>query len=75
MYTFFKESTTSQLHEASEHFLKEKEYKNEANKDYIPCEKTEHTRKKTFIYDFNGISKIRSNDLLNMYNEQNLHLN
>ena len=70
LYTFFKDPTASQLHEASEHFLKVKEYKRGANKDYIPIEKTEHTRKKTFIYDFNGITKILSNYLLNIYNQQ-----
>ena len=40
-------------------FLKVKEYNKGTNKDYIPLEKTEHTRKKTFVYDFNGnVTKI-----------------
>ena len=67
-YKFYKEPTSSQLYEASEHFLKVKKYKRGANKDYTPIEKTEHTRKKTFIYDFNGITKLLSNYLLNMDN-------
>jgi hypothetical protein len=49
LYTFYKDPTASQLHEASEHFLKVKEYKRGANKDNIPIEKTEHTRKKTLF--------------------------
>ncbi len=42
------------LHEVSGHYLQVKYYKKNSNKDYIPLEKTAHTRKKTFIYDFNG---------------------
>ena len=30
-----------------------------SNKDYLPIEKTEHTRKKTFVYAFNGNRPIR----------------
>ncbi len=44
------------------------------NRDYIPIEKTEHTRKKTFkfVYDFNhhdsdgNVTKILGNFLLNI---------
>ena len=73
-YIFYKQPTSEQLHEVSEHFLKVKEYKRGANKDYKPIEKTEHTRKKTFIYDFNGITKLLSNYLLNIYNQQNIYI-
>ncbi len=76
MYIFNKPPTSEQLSEVSEHFLKVKEYKKGANKDYKPIEKTEHTRKKTFIYDFNGnVTNISSNYLLNIYRQQKLHLN
>ena len=41
------------------------------NKDYVPIEKTEHTRKKTFVYPFNGnVTKILNNDLMNIYKQQ-----
>jgi hypothetical protein len=37
----------------------------------MPIEKTKHTRKKTFIYDFNGnVTKILSNYFLNVYRQQ-----
>jgi hypothetical protein len=64
--TLYKEPTSEQLHEVSEHHLKVKEYKRGANKDYLPIEKTEHTRKKTFIYDLNGITKVLSKYSLNI---------
>ena len=71
IYKFYKDTTTEQLKEVSEHFLKMKEYKKGINRDYVPTEKTEHTRKKTFIYDFNGnVTKILSNYLLNIYRQQ-----
>ena len=41
---------TKLLHEVSEHYLTVKNYKRGNNKDYIPIEKTEHTRKITFVY-------------------------
>jgi hypothetical protein len=53
----------------SEDYLSFKKYK--IGKDYIPIEKTEHTRKKTFVYDFNGnFTKILGNYLLNIYRQQ-----
>ncbi len=65
---FNKQPTSEQLREVSEHFLNVKQYKRGVNKDYTPSEQTEHTRKKTFIYDFNGnVTKILSNYLLNIY--------
>ena len=42
------------LKTVSEDYSKFKNYKRGANKDYIPFEKTEHTRKITFVHDFNG---------------------
>jgi len=70
-YIFYKQPTSEQLHEVSEHFLKVKEYKKGTNKDYTPLEKTEHTRKKTFVYDFNGnVTKILGDYLLNLYRQQ-----
>ncbi len=40
-------------------FLKDERIKNGINNGYVPTEKTEHTIKKTFIYDFNGnITKL-----------------
>ncbi len=70
-YIFYKQPTSEQLHEVSEHFLKVKEYKKGTNKDYTPLEKTEHTRKKTFVYDFNGnVTKILGDYLLNIYRQQ-----
>ena len=59
------------LKTVSEDYLNFKNYKRGANKDYIPIEKTEHTRKKTFIYDFNGnVTKILGDYLLNIYRQQ-----
>ena len=41
------------------------------NKDYIPIEKTEYTRKKTFIYDFDGgVTKILGIYLMKIYKQQ-----
>jgi hypothetical protein len=55
----------------SEHYLTVKNYKKGNNKDYIPIEKTEHTRKKTFTYDFNGgVSKMLGVYLMNIYKQQ-----
>ena len=53
-YKFYFYPTSKLLTEVSDHYLIVKNYKKSANKDYIPIEKTEHTRKKTFVYDFNG---------------------
>ena len=65
------------LKTVSEDYLKFKNYKRGSNKDYIPIEKTEHTRKKTFVYAFNGnFTKLLGNYLLNIYiNNKNSHLN
>ncbi len=38
------------LKTVSEDYLNFKNYKIGSNKDYAPIEKTEHTRKKTFVY-------------------------
>ena len=70
-YKFYFYPTSKLLSEVSDHYLIVKNYKKSANKDYIPIEKTEHTRKKTFVYDFNGsIQKVLSNYLLNIYRQQ-----
>ncbi len=71
MYIFNKQPTSEQLHEVSEHFLKVKEYKKGTNKDCTPLETTERTRKKTFVYDFNGIvPKLLGKDLLYIYRKK-----
>ena len=71
MYIFNKQPTSEQLKEVSEHFLKMKEYKKGINRDYVPTEKTEHTRKKTFVYDFNGnITRSLGNYLMDIYKQQ-----
>ena len=70
-YHFFNYIQDKYLTEISEEYLKIKEYKRGENKDYVPIEKTEHTRKKTFIYPFNGnITKILNNYLMNIYQQQ-----
>ncbi len=46
--------TDEYLYKVSEEYLKIKKYNRGNNKDYTPIEKKEHTRKKTFVYDFNG---------------------
>ena len=63
------------LKTVSEDYLNFKKYKRGANKDYIPIEKTEHTRKKTFVYDFNGnFTEILGNYLLNIYRQQKIYI-
>jgi len=70
-YKFYKEPTSEQLNEVSEHFLKMKQYKKGINRDYVPTEKTEHTRKKTFVYDFNGnIIRTVGIYLMDIYKQQ-----
>ena len=66
-YHFFNYIQDKYLTEISEEYLKIKEYKRGENKDYVPIEKTEHTRKKTFIYPFNGnVTKILNMSVLTM---------
>jgi hypothetical protein len=70
-YKFYKGPTTEQLNEVSEHFLTAKIYKKGINRDYAPIEKTVHTRKKIFIYDFNGgVTKLLGTYLMNIYKQQ-----
>ena len=70
-YKFYKYMNEQDLKTVSEDYLNFKNYKRGANKDYIPIEKTEHTRKKTFIYDFNGnFTKVLDHYLLNIYRQQ-----
>ena len=70
-YHFYNPVTESYLYKVSEEFLKIKKYEIGSNKDYLPIEKTEHTRKKTFVYAFNGnIIKILNNYLMNIYKQQ-----
>ncbi len=45
-YRFYVQPTEPLLHEVSEHYL--------PVKNYILLEKTAHTRKKSFVYEFNG---------------------
>ena len=42
------------VEECSNHFLSFKKYVLKQNRDYTPWEKTPHTRKKTFVYAFDG---------------------
>ena len=76
-FHFYKYITESYLSKVSEEYLKINKYKRGNNKDYSPIVKTEHTRKKTFVYDFNGnVTKILNDYLMNIYiNNKNLHLN
>ena len=70
-YKFYVEPTEPLLREVSEHYLTVKNYKKGNNKDYVPIEKTEHNRKKTFTYDFNGgVSKMLGVYLMNIYKQQ-----
>ena len=70
-YKFYQYMNEQDLKTVSEDYLNFKNYKRGANKDYIPIEKTEHTRKKTFIYDFNGnYTKVLDHYLLNIYRQQ-----
>ncbi len=57
-------------------YLNFENYKRGDNKDYTLIETTEHTRKKTFVYGFNGnVSNFLGDYSLNTYRQQNLHLN
>ena len=70
-FHFYNHIKDEYLTETSEQYLKIKNYKKGANKDYIPTEKTEHTRKKTFVYNFNGnVTKILNDYLINIYKQQ-----
>ena len=70
-YKFYVEPTDPLLREVSEHYLTVKNYKKGNNKDYMPIEKTDHTRKKTFTYDFNGgVTKALGVYLMNIYKQQ-----
>jgi hypothetical protein len=59
-FHFYNHITDEYLYKVSEEYLEIKKNKIGSNKDdYIPIEKTEHTRKKTFDYPFNGnVTKI-----------------
>ena len=70
-YKFYKGPTTEELKEVSEHFLTAKKYIKGINRDYAPIEKTVHTRKQTFIYDFNGgVTKLLGTFLMNIYKQE-----
>ncbi len=59
------------LKTVSEDYFNFKNYQRQNNKDYIPIEKREHTRKKTFVYDFNdNVTKFLGNYLLNIYRKK-----
>ncbi len=53
-FHFYQPITEPYLYKVSEKYLKIEKYIIGNNKDYLPIEKTEHTRKKTFVYAFNG---------------------
>jgi len=70
-FRFYNFITDDYLYKVSEEYLKIKNYKIGSNKDYVPIEKTEHTRKKTFVFPFTGnITKILNNYLMNVYKQQ-----
>ena len=52
-YFFKSEITEKSLVQTSEHYLKFRDFKMPTNKNYIPWEKTQHTRKKTVFLPFN----------------------
>jgi hypothetical protein len=52
LYLLKKEPTEIILKKTSDHYLTFKDFKFPKNKDYVPFEKTEHTRKKTFYLPF-----------------------
>ena len=74
-YYFKSEITEQSLVKTSDHYLKFRDFKMPANKNYMPWEKTEHTRKKTvflpFNYDIyqNDLSQFK-NYLYQIYNDQ-----
>ena len=75
LYLTKKEPTDIILKETSLHYLQFKDFKFPKSKDYVPWEKTEHTRKKTFYLPFNydiynrDLTQFK-NDLYKIYNEQ-----
>jgi hypothetical protein len=70
-FHFYNNIIEDYLYKVSEEYLKIVKYKIGSNKDYLPIEKKEHTRKKTFVYPFNGnITKILNNYLMNIYKQQ-----
>ncbi len=72
-FHFYNFITDDYLYKVSEEYLKIKNYKIGSNKDYVPIEKTEHTRKKTFVFPFTGnITKILNNYLMNVYKQQKI---
>ena len=75
LYLVRNEPTEIILKQTSDHFLTFKDFKFPKNRDYVPFEKTEHTRKKTFYlpftYDiYNRDLTQFKNDLYKIYNEQ-----
>ena len=74
-YLTKNEPTDLTLKKSSDHYLRFKNFNFPANKDYIPIEKTEHARKKTFYLPFNydiynkDLTQFK-NDLYNIYNQQ-----
>jgi hypothetical protein len=74
-YLTKNEPTDITLKKSSDHYLRFADFKFPAHKDYIPIEKTEHARKKTFYlhFDYDIYNKILTqfkNDLYNIYNQQ-----
>ena len=74
-YFFKSEITEKSLEQTSNHYLNFRDFKMPANKNYMPWEKTEHTRKKTvflpFNYDIyqNDLTQFK-NYLYQIYNDQ-----
>ncbi len=74
-YFFKSEITEKSLEKTSDHYLKFRDFKMPVNKNYIPWEKTQHTRKKTvflpFNYDIykNDLTQFKSY-LYQIYNDQ-----
>ena len=74
-YYFKSEITEKSLEKTSNHYLNFIDFKMPANKNYMPWEKTEHTRKKTVFLPFNydiythDLSQFK-NYLYQIYNDQ-----
>ena len=74
-YYFKSEITEKSLEKTSNHYLNFRDFKMPANKNYMPWEKTEHTRKKTVFLPFNydiythDLSQFK-NYLYQIYNDQ-----
>ena len=70
--TIVKDRKAEIVEECSNHYLSFKKYKLKKSFDYKPWEKTPHTRKKTFVYAFDGNIETLTRCLYDIYNKQKL---